>query len=336
MGSKIFIGALLCILAFYQANAVSRNKEYVIYKCINLCDTSVWSQSLDDSGLAELILEARCEVPGDTPRKTGISKCAWSLGWQNIGSGLGYEIEVRRHTDYIDDINGGRQLWLTVYRTEKQAKNIIVETSTDSNVDLIGGANTMSVRIIGNNVSVKLGSHTLYDILRFNIEESEWTNAYMKAYGCVSPNLFVVECINNTNDYNTGLDVGLLVQGEGFTNARTDGLWKYLDRENDNEYAKPGGFYELATVTDPETRITDIVYIGGADVANDRWLPGMRKGRLIPTTFINHYDLEWVSANMETLDYEMFAEISDDGAILTLSFPELKSKLRFKRIPLNK
>lgn len=115
-----------------------------------------------------------------------------------------------------------------------------------------------------------------------------------------------------------------------------EGYWQYLDRENDPQYARPGGRYLLALVkSDDEEGGYDIVYVDGAEVHNESWRPMMLKGRLKPTIFVGHYNLEWIDSTFEPIDRDIHASITD-GSILTLSFPLLKTTLRFSRMPLAK
>ena len=58
----------------------------------------------------------------------------------------------------------------------------------------------------------------------------------------------------------------------------------------------------------------------------------MLKGRLRPGIFENHYSLEWIDAEFEPVTEDIHADISQ-GAILTLSFPLLKTTLRFSKMP---
>ncbi len=113
-----------------------------------------------------------------------------------------------------------------------------------------------------------------------------------------------------------------------------EGYWRYLDRENDPQYARPGGRYLLALVkSEDEAGGYDIVYVDGAEVHRNEWRPMMLKGHLRPTIFLGHYNLEWIDSTFEPIDRDIHASISD-GAILTLSFPLLKTTLRFSRMPL--
>ena len=113
-----------------------------------------------------------------------------------------------------------------------------------------------------------------------------------------------------------------------------EGVWIYLDRDNDPKWARPGGRYVLGIIAShADTQQWDIIYLDGAVTSANQWKPGMFKGRLIATPFVRHYNLEWVDAQFETMDatHECSASISDDGAILTLNFPLDHSTLRFYR-----
>lgn len=108
------------------------------------------------------------------------------------------------------------------------------------------------------------------------------------------------------------------------------GIWKALDRDTDSRYALAGGRYTLAVVPVPQTKEFDILYLNGAEVNSSIWKAGMRKGKLIPTPFKDHYDLIWYDSALEPIEYDATASVEQD-IILSLSFPLLKSTLRFVR-----
>lgn len=114
------------------------------------------------------------------------------------------------------------------------------------------------------------------------------------------------------------------------TGNPVEGYWSYLDRENDPQYATVGGRYRLAVVADPDCRgAYDILYVEGAEKFPGSWHAGMKKGRLTPTRFAGHYDLEWNDASFLPIRHDIHAQFSDDGAILTLSFPLYRTSVRF-------
>lgn len=110
-----------------------------------------------------------------------------------------------------------------------------------------------------------------------------------------------------------------------------EGYWEYLDRENDPDYAIPGGRYTLAIVASGDIPgAYDILYVSGAQKMAGLWSPGMLKGRLLPTRFIDHYDLRWTDASFTPITRDSHASITQK-AILTLNFPLYKTVLRFSR-----
>ncbi|MCM1505428.1 MAG: hypothetical protein NC127_09560 [Muribaculum sp.] len=109
-----------------------------------------------------------------------------------------------------------------------------------------------------------------------------------------------------------------------------EGLWRYLDRDNDPRLAVPGGMYRLATVADGDGGYC-IVYLGGAESGADYWQPLMVRGHLIKTPFSGNYDLEWLDAAGRPAARESYGTIDAATGIMTLAFPLLNSTLRFRR-----
>lgn len=108
------------------------------------------------------------------------------------------------------------------------------------------------------------------------------------------------------------------------------GIWNYLDRDNDSRYCRLGGDYRIAIIDDGHGGF-DIIYLDGARTGAAGWTPGMRKGHLHPTPFKNHYDLVWYDASMNAIQCEASATMEQD-AILRFDFPLLKSSVRFARV----
>lgn len=107
------------------------------------------------------------------------------------------------------------------------------------------------------------------------------------------------------------------------------GYWTYLDGENDERMARNGGRYRLAIVPDGDGGYLAI-YLGGAEVNRDSWRAGMIKARLQPTRFRDHFETVWYDAEMRPIDRDVSAML-DQGALLTISLPVYRTKLRFAR-----
>lgn len=118
------------------------------------------------------------------------------------------------------------------------------------------------------------------------------------------------------------------------TGKTSAGYWRYLDRitPSDGSVAL-GGKYEVAVVPDDDIMGAYlIIYIDGDYENSDLWRAGDIKGRLIPTSFENHYDLEWYDSNRNRLDFEEGYGTFEGINLLTLDFPVLKSQIRFEKL----
>ena len=111
-----------------------------------------------------------------------------------------------------------------------------------------------------------------------------------------------------------------------------EGYWQYLDQDTDETYAHIGGHYRLAVV-DNGAGGYNIIYVSGATIYPDRWETGMLKGNLTSTIFPGNYDLHWIDSEMRPVDREAYATVEQDGTLLSLVIPTLKSTMRLYRVP---
>ena len=112
-----------------------------------------------------------------------------------------------------------------------------------------------------------------------------------------------------------------------------EGYWKHLDYSTDDAYARIAGKYTLAIIRQPGSKEYNIIYIDGAATNTDLWSTGCLKGRLLPTQFVNHYNLEWYTADASLISEDINASLDTTSTILTLNFPLLKATLRLARVP---
>ncbi len=108
--------------------------------------------------------------------------------------------------------------------------------------------------------------------------------------------------------------------------ARADameGVWEYLDRDIDAARARLGQKYTLFCVrTDTGYDLLTLDGVDGSPVV---------KGKLVQTAFEEHYDLRWLSTDGYIADTEASAAVAVEGEVLELNFPNLGSRLRFRR-----
>ncbi len=107
-----------------------------------------------------------------------------------------------------------------------------------------------------------------------------------------------------------------------------EGIYEYLDSDIDTARSRLGGHYSLAVISDGKGGY-DIIYLDGAKENSQEWRAGMRKGRLSPTIFQNHYDLFWLDSNRYDDMEELSCEL--DGTLMVLHFPHERAVVRFSR-----
>ena len=104
-------------------------------------------------------------------------------------------------------------------------------------------------------------------------------------------------------------------------------IWEYFDEDVETDIAVKGGRYKVALLPS-ETGGYDIIYMSGAEIEPHRWCTGALKGHLIPTPFVDTYNLQWIdSAGKRIDDLTPYATI--EGAIMSLVFPIQNAKFRF-------
>lgn len=109
-----------------------------------------------------------------------------------------------------------------------------------------------------------------------------------------------------------------------------EAVWRFLDRDTDPLYVSSTGSYTLATIARHDRDGYDIVYLSGDTDA--RWRPLDIKGTMMPTIFSRHYDLTWTDADGHLIAKEASAATDENGSILTLSLPLLKSTVRYAKV----
>lgn len=195
-----------------------------------------------------------------------------------------------------------------------------------------GGFNTLTAEIdlITRQMNIFAGSRELEPIGSVPIEEIPSPGIFSSVSVTVST--MMVETV--ADPVSNAMTPWTLDEIDTHLSASTDpveGYWEYLDRENDPGYAIPGGRYTLAIVAaDDIPGAYDILYVSGAQKMAGLWSPGMLKGRLLPTQFIDHYDLLWTDATFAPITRDIHASITQK-TILTLNFPLYKTVLRFSR-----
>jgi hypothetical protein len=127
---------------------------------------------------------------------------------------------------------------------------------------------------------------------------------------------------------NTGLSEDELLNYFAASANPHEGIYLYVDGSYEMNKYRKGGEYRLAIKSDGNGGY-DILYLGGATENTANWKPGMKKGRLIPTNFIENFNLLWYDAQMNFIAEEQWAAFT--LPLLELHFPLQGSTMRFSR-----
>lgn len=140
--------------------------------------------------------------------------------------------------------------------------------------------------------------------------------------------IYMLENLNPPSRLLTGMDESWATQRRQMIDPQSiEGVYRYLDSDLNDKRVVKGGDYTLY-LHPVDGGGYELIYLSGAHVNSSMWKSGMMKGRLHPTRFENHYELEWFDADGADDFDELWAEFSA-GPILTIHFPLENSQLRF-------
>lgn len=266
--------------------------------------------------------------------RPGLSSAYWGIDL--IAPNDTLRLTLRHGNTAFGDILDKRQNLLSLSRgkeiiMEKDVRNFESSSGTYNTIRLVLDRQSGCLTVGGGGKSVEDVFTTTLDPSTLPGEVRVWSR------GELTPASMSVETtLEPTSVLASGWTAERLAEYLAASDDPVEGYWRYLDRENDPQYARPGGRYLLAAVKSGEGDGSyDIIYIDGAETYRDQWQPMMLKGRLRPTIFLDHYDLEWTDSTFDTIDRDIHATVTD-SSIMTLSFPLLKTTLRFSKMPLRK
>lgn len=286
-----------------------------------------------DSNITMQALEIRASLPDVN---VGKSDALYGICWNINDSGDKYYRAslCPIKTDY-DDVVNNSYILLRIEQLSPYGNTLISKKKYVSDFGLDSDENTLGVEIdYTTNTATIYGGDKHPEILAeisMDSDELQSNTMGIEAIGHANISLAVSEyTLNPISKLQSGLSQSEILERCEKSNP-PEGLYKYLDRDNDNRYCRLGGDYRIALLASQRGGY-DIIYISGADINSQQWQPGMIKGHLAPTLFVNHFDLEWFDSTLTPITSECSADI-EQSAILKLNFPTLKSSVRFSLIP---
>jgi len=270
--------------------------------------------------------------PAKSKPSAGLSPNYVSIIWADTDSSLTWRAELRPGQSSTDDAVSDRFLCLRVIRANHSGDSTVHEAAFHDILKNSDAEISFCAEITPTSASFAAGSSTLEELTAIEGSFNPSVSAAVKAAGCVSFSMIVIETHKDmaaalATDYTEEQ-----IRALATTSGSPEGIWLFLDRDTDSRRALAGGRYRLGIVKQKDSPNYDIIYLDGAQVNASAWRCGMKKGELTPTIFSDHYDLLWYDSHMEPIEYDANASVSQ-GAVLTLSFPLMKSTLRFSRQP---
>lgn len=291
-----------------------------------------------DPGSGTRSFEISAALSGNR-NSNGLGNASWWLEWCNNDGMPMRRISMRWGNECLGDPLDRRFLRVTV-DSISPAGHPLTLASNDlyDGIDLYGGFNTLSVEeSLNGNMRLWVGN----DLEYFVGECDAWRDAAIVKVGCNRKLKMRYAAYSHIPDPALRLQTAwsqpeVMKYAASRGNDGIEGIWRFLDRDNDVRWARPGGLYRVAIVRSREADVDakigayDILYLDGAKVNPEAWQPCMLKGRLYPTVFEGHYNLEWFDAYMVPMEEEVSAQFTDN-VILSLDFPLFRSRMRFAK-----
>lgn len=314
----------LCVIMLLIFSVLNLNAQNKYYKDLVLDKNEDFLVYQGDS-IKSLTVEARVAV--STNKETqGKSKSNWRLLWNYISNDTYNFIEFGWQNTDFGDIYDQRQVIITIASVLHGKETIEKKVFLSDGVSMSNGYNTILLEIKANLYNVFVGAEQLNYVGSFNFVGSILGKCGVQtsvlstvAHFIVEPSLDIKKKIKTQYTYEILKDIF------SYKKDTNEGFWNYLDRDNNPQWARIGGRYRLALLSQGEDFL--LLYIDGAEVNKSQWNECMVKGRLKATNFENHYDVEWYDSTFELIKKDIYANI--DNSILTIHFPIYKSSVRF-------
>lgn len=276
------------------------------------------------------------KILNDKGKSEVIKNLEWGLVWNYKDSLNYYKIRVKCNNSFAHDAFDERTLLIDAVKILDGKEYVLSTHKLTKDIDLGDGFNVLSLVYDGTYTYIYIGNKELKQVAK--IDNIDYINDYSKIgyYAGVASHLYLERFVIKSDimpqvKLQTSWDKNSI--DNYVVNSTTDhslsGIWKYLDRDINNDKIKLGGKYQLAIIENANGY--DIVYYDGAIVNNLNWKCGMLKGRLVKTQFNNTFDLEWYDSNMQLMSNETYAQ-AENNSIITFFFPIQKSQIRFMKI----
>ncbi len=333
--ARLFLLAVGCILMCHQMAYPQWSQREYHPTPISVRDSAITVFHRAESFSKRLVVESRVAMSGIKER-AGMAPAYW--GFNVAGRNDTLVVTIRHGNTDFGDLLDQRFTRIQVTRGKKM---LFSQDYMDGFATSSGSFNTMILELDREDgrMSLSGGDHSVVLIAEIPYKTDNLADmrvdVWAKGEMCLS-SLSSEVWHSAESRLATGWTIDDLNEYFSRSADPVEGYWRYLDRQNDPQYARLGGRYVLAVVKNEMSGgYYDVIYISGAETMAGRWTPGMLKGNLYPTVFQFHYDLCWYDSTFEPITRDIHASVTDN-AILTLSFPLLKATLRFSKASYHK
>ena len=191
------------------------------------------------------------------------------------------------------------------------------------------GDNLWKIDVNDKNLTISGGNRDFYEILDYPCNSSVTGFGFFAGWGDkVLLSDISVEYKDESVD-NSASGVNKFELTAHQSEDPMEGNWALFDRELEESLLKLGGFYNLKCIKEGD--IYKFYYLDGANINGSNWHAGDLKAILSPTSFEGIYDVEWIDAMKEPMNYDIKAQ-KGEGDVLLIQFPYQSSKLRLRKI----
>ena len=222
---------------------------------------------------------------------------------------------------------------LSVRAVDGTTGSVIGEASVSEGIDPYRGFNSWRVVREGERWNVFAGNREYRHVLEFSSRHVPVGAPLLTSASPGGMESFVgdVKSAPVEAERLSEADVLFALEQAGARPHALSGIYAMLDFELDDAYARIGGSYRVAVVASEDDGAADVYYLDGARENAGFWHGGMKKGRLLPTPFVNVYDVEWRDARGEWMLHDVQAEFDATARTLTVKFPYQSSSMRLRK-----
>ncbi len=264
-----------------------------------------------------------------------INNKTWGIAFDITPDGEMYTVEFRSGSiDIHDDTDNKPFAIVELNHHVKQVTTTVASVRIDKPYLTDNKENTIAINVENNNVTVWAGREKMDIVLEAKLDNRILPGNHVGLYAGSEAKLEIDRtALQFTPDSRivspTRWNMDSLREHFAQSSDPVEGLWVYLDRDMDDKWTKMGGRYMLAVVRNGDSY--DIIYCDGAQVMKQDWKPFLIKGKMTPTMFSGVYNGMWIDSTFQPITEDVQITI-ENGVVMAVNFPVLKSQLRFSKV----